>query len=128
MESLYDIRKREILNSLRNDIESMLSNYSWRFNTKETRNEIKSRIDSICENHRQKRLLYDYRNIMDETNNPPYVKEAQRGVIDTYLEVDKGMGIVVLNCCVLPNGIKIQNDSFEFDKPEDSNFEEWVEE
>jgi hypothetical protein len=48
--------------------------------------------------------VYDYRNIMDSTNNTNEVIDANMGVLDTYVEPVKGLEILVSRVTVLNTG------------------------
>jgi len=102
--SLSVIHSREVLIELENRLYDMLLNYQWRFNTSEIRNEIKSRADQICKELLDASALYDFKNIMDKSNNTNYIIDLQMGVLDTYCEVIKGMGVIVNNITILKKG------------------------
>ncbi len=95
---------REVLIELENELYEMLLTYQWRFNTKEVREEIKANADKICERYVKENGLYAYQNVMDESNNTPDIIDAQIGVIDTYIEPIKAMGVIVNNITVLKTG------------------------
>ena len=90
---------------------NMLLTYQWRFNTTEVRAEIKQRADAICARFVAQNGLYDYMNVMDETNNTPDIIDAGIGVLDTFVEPIKGMGIIVNNITILKTGT-IQSGGF----------------
>lgn len=95
---------REVLIELENELYEMLLTFQWRFNTREVREEIKANADRICERYVKENGLYAYVNVMDESNNTPDIIDAQIGVIDTYVEPVKAMGIIVNNITVLKTG------------------------
>jgi hypothetical protein len=102
--ALSYLHVREILIELEKELRQMLLKYQWKFNTADTRSEIKFRADNICKKYQEKGYLYDFRNIMDETNNPLEVIDSGIGVLDTYVEVVRGMGILVNNVTILNTG------------------------
>ena len=102
--SLSYIHSREVLIELENRMFDMLLQYQWRFNTAEVRAEIKYRADQICADIQSNNGLYNYRNVCDETNNTDLIIDLQMGIIDTYVEVIKGMGIIVNNITILRKG------------------------
>lgn len=102
--SLSYIHSREVLIELENELYEMLLTYQWRFNTDEVRTEIKGNADAICERYVKENALYAYANVMDTTNNTNEIIDAQIGVIDTYIEIIKSMGIIVNNITVLKTG------------------------
>ena len=102
--SLSLIHSREVLIELENAIYDMLLRYQWRFNTPEIRAEIKYRADKICKDMQDRDALYNFRNVIDETNNTNYIIDLQMGVLDTFVEIIKGMGIIVNNITILKKG------------------------
>jgi hypothetical protein len=109
--SLSYIHSREVLIELENDLYDMLLRYQWRFNTPSVRAEIKYRADKICKEYMDAGALYDFRNIMDETNNTSEIIDTQKGVLDTYVEIVKGMGMIINNITILGVG-KISSSGF----------------
>jgi len=102
--SLSLIHSREVLIELENRLYDMLLNYHWRFNTPEIRSEIKYRADQICKEIKDNDGLYDFRNVCDKTNNTDHIIDLQMGVLDTYVEIVKGMGIIVNQITILKKG------------------------
>jgi len=109
--SLSIIHAREVLIELENTLYDMLLRYQWRFNTGPIRAEIKYKADKICQNILDKDGLYDFENIIDDTNNTNYIIDLQMGVLDTRVEIVKGMGIIVNNITILKKG-DIQSGGF----------------
>ena len=102
--ALSYIHSREVLIELERELSRMLLDYQWKFNTPDVRAEIKLRADVICETFVSKNGLYNYFNKMDDENNTSDVIDSQIGVIDTYVEPIKGMGIIVNNVTILRTG------------------------
>lgn len=102
--SLSLIHSREVLIEIENRMYDMLLRYQWRFNTPEIRAEIKYRADQICKEIQQANGIYNYQNVCDETNNTDLIIDLSMGVIDTYIEIIKGMGIIVNNITILKKG------------------------
>lgn len=102
--SLSFIHCREVLIELERELSAMLLDFQWKFNTPDVRAEIKLRADIICEKYVNKSGLYNYFNKCDEENNTNEIIDNQIGVLDTYVEVIKGMGIIVNNITVLRTG------------------------
>jgi hypothetical protein len=82
----------------------MLLRYQWKFNTPSIRSEIQYRADRICQRFVDSVGLYAYRNVIDETNNTPYIIDLQGGVLDTHVEIVKGMGWIVNNITIEKTG------------------------
>ena len=102
--SLSFLHSREVLIELENGMYDMLLKYQWSFNTPEIRAEIKYRADKICKDMLDNDAFYDFWNVCDETNNTDYVIDLQMGVLDTYVEIIKGMGIIVNNITIMKKG------------------------
>jgi hypothetical protein len=102
--ALSYINVREVLIELERELSSMLLDYQWKFNTPDVRAEIKLRADVICETYVNKNGLFNYFNKMDDENNTPELIDNQIGVLDTFVEPIKGMGIIVNNITILRTG------------------------
>lgn len=102
--ALSYINVREVLIELERELSSMLLDYQWKFNTPDVRAEIKLRADVICEKFVNKNGLFNYFNKMDDENNTPELIDNQIGVLDTFVEPIKGMGIIVNNITILRTG------------------------
>lgn len=109
--SLSYIHSREVLIELENDLYDMLLRYHWKFNTPSVRAEIKYKADKICKEYLDRGALYDFRNVIDETNNTPDLIDAQKGLLDTYVEVVKGLAQIFNKITILGTG-KIQSSGF----------------
>jgi hypothetical protein len=109
--ALSFIHVREVLIELERELSRMLLDFQWKFNTPEIRAEIKLRADVICETYVSRNGLFNYFNKIDEENNTPEIIDNQIGVLDTYVEPVKGMGIIVNNVTILRTGA-IQSGGF----------------
>ena len=102
--ALSYIHVREVLIELERELSRMLLDFQWKFNTPDIRAEIKLRADTICDTYVSKNGLYNYFNKMDDENNTPEIIDNQIGVLDTYVEPIKGMGVIVNNITILRTG------------------------
>ena len=102
--ALSYLHVREVLIELERELSRMLLDFQWKFNTPDVRAEIKLRADVICETYVSRNGLYNYFNKMDEENNTNEIIDNQIGVLDTYVEPIKGMGIIVNNITILRTG------------------------
>ena len=102
--ALSYIHVREVLIELERELSRMLLDFQWKFNTPDIRAEIKLRADVICETYVSRNGLYNYFNKMDDENNTPEIIDNQIGVLDTYVEPIRGMGIIVNNVTILRTG------------------------
>jgi hypothetical protein len=99
--ALSFIHVREVLIELENELADMLLEFQWKFNTPEVRAEIKLRADIICASFVNRNGLFNYFNKIDEENNTAEIIDNQIGVLDTYVEPIKGMGVIVNNITIL---------------------------
>jgi len=102
--ALSYLHVREVLIELERELSRMLLDFQWKFNTPDIRAEIKLRADVICETYVSRNGLFNYFNKMDEENNTNEIIDNQIGVLDTYVEPIKGMGIIVNNITILRTG------------------------
>ena len=102
--SLSFIHVREVLIELEKELYDMLLSFQWKYNTPEIRAEIKLRADAICETFVNRNGLYNFFNKCDAENNTNEIIDNQFGVLDTYVEPIKGMGIIVNNITILKTG------------------------
>jgi hypothetical protein len=109
--ALSYIHVREVLIELERELAAMLLDFQWKFNTPEIRAEIKLRADVICEKYVSRQGLFNYFNKCDEENNTQEIIDNQIGVLDTFVEPIRGMGIIVNNVTILRTG-SIQSGGF----------------
>ncbi len=102
--ALSYLHVREVLIELERELSRMLLDFQWKYNTPDVRSDIKLRADVICETYVSKNGLYNYFNKMDEENNTTDIIDNQMGVLDTYVEPIKGMGIIINNITILRTG------------------------
>lgn len=102
--ALSSAHVREVLIYIQDGLAAILKNYVFEFNTAQTRLEIKTLADSFLESVKADYGVYDYKNVMDTTNNTNDVIDANMGIIDTYVEPVKGLEIVVHRTTVLNTG------------------------
>ena len=102
--ALSSINVREVVIYIQDGIDAILKNYLFEFNTAQTRLEIKTLADNFLATVQNDDGVYDYRNIMDETNNTPDVIDQSVGILDTYIEPVRGMEILVQRTTILRTG------------------------
>ena len=102
--ALSSAHVREVLIYIEDGLAEILKNYLFEFNTAQTRLEIKTLADSFMESVKKDQGVYDYRNIMDTTNNTNEVIDNNMGVLDTFVEPVKGLEILVSRVTVLNTG------------------------
>lgn len=104
LSALSFLHVREILIDLENELYAMLLKYQWKFNTAAIRAKIKREADEICQKYVDRSALYTFENVIDETNNTPTLIDNQFGLLDTYIEPVKSMGIIVNTINVMATG------------------------
>lgn len=102
--ALSSAHVREVLIYIQEGIADILKDYVFEFNNVQTRLEIKTVVDSFMESVKQDGGVFEYRNIMDQSNNTDEVIDQNYGIIDTYVEPVKGLEIVVHRTTVLNTG------------------------
>jgi len=95
---------REVMIYIQDGLAAILKNYLFEFNTAQTRLEIKTLADNFMATVQAENGVYNFRNIMDETNNTPDVIEKNIGILDTFVEPVKGMEILVTRTTILRPG------------------------
>lgn len=102
--ALSQIHVRELLIYIQDGIEAILKNYRWEFNTAQNRLEIKTLADNFLSQILSDGGLYDFNNIMDSTNNTNEIIDNNIGILDTYVEPVRGMGVLVHRTTILRTG------------------------
>jgi hypothetical protein len=102
--ALSSAHVREVLIYIQDGMADILKDYVFEFNTAQTRLEIKTLADSFLESVKQDQGVYEFKNVMDSTNNTNEVIDNNMGIIDTYVEPVKGLEIVVHRTTVLNTG------------------------
>jgi hypothetical protein len=110
--ALSSAHVREVLIYIQEGMAKILKDYVFEFNTAQTRLEIKTLADAFMQSVKADSGIYDFKNIMDQTNNTDDVIDHNMGIIDTFVEPVKGLEIVVHRTTVLNTGeIKTGNFS-----------------
>jgi len=102
--ALSSAHVREVLIYIEDGLAEILKNYLFEFNTAQTRLEIKTLADNFMESVKKDGGVYDYRNIMDSSNNTTEVIDNNMGILDTFVEPVKGLEILVSRVTVLNTG------------------------
>jgi len=102
--ALSSAHVREVLIYIQEGMAKILKDYVFEFNTAQTRLEIKTLADAFMQSVKADSGIYDFKNIMDQTNNTDDVIDHNMGIIDTFVEPVKGLEIVVHRTTVLNTG------------------------
>ena len=110
--ALSSIHAREVCIYIQDTVESILKKYNWEANTARNREEIKTLVDTFLANMKQGDGLYDFKTVMDTTNNTTEIIDRNMGVIDIYVEIVRGLEILAQRLTVLKTGA-IESGDFE---------------
>ena len=110
--ALSFVNVTEVIIEVQKGIEAILQNYLWEFNTAQNRLEIKTLADNFLEQVRLRNGVFAFENVMDSSNNPNEIIDQQKGVLDTYVEPVKGLGILVHRTTILNTG-QIESGDFQ---------------
>lgn len=110
--ALSSIHAREACIYIQDNVEAILKKYNWEANTARNREEIKTLVDTFLSNVKDGDGIYDFKTVMDATNNTTEVIDKNMGVIDIYVEVVRGLEILAQRLTVLKAG-SIESGDFE---------------
>ena len=110
--ALSSIHAREACIYIQDNVEAILKKYNWEANTARNREEIKTLVDTFLSNVKDGEGIYDFKTVMDATNNTTEVIDKNMGVIDIYVEVVRGLEILAQRLTVLKTG-SIESGDFE---------------
>ena len=66
--------------------------------------EIKTLVDEFLTNMKNNGCLYDFKTVMDTSNNTAEVIDRNMGVIDIYVEIVRGLEIIAQRLTILRTG------------------------
>lgn len=102
--ALSSAHVREAAIYIQDGVESILKKYVFEFNTPQTRLEIKTLVDEFLNTMKDNGGLYDFRTVMDTSNNTPEVIDNNKGIIDVYVEIVRGLEIIAQRLTILKTG------------------------
>lgn len=102
--ALSKINIRELVIYLQDEIEKLLQDYQWEFNTQQLRDLVKQKADTICERVKQNGGLYEYLNVCDTSNNTDDVINNEMFVLSTSIEPGFGCGKMVQELTIYKKG------------------------
>ena len=88
--ALSSINVRELVIFLQDEIEKLMQDYQWEFNTPGLRELIKAKADVICERVKNNGGIYDFLNVCDKSNNTDDVIDNEMFVLSTSIEPGRG--------------------------------------
>jgi hypothetical protein len=102
--ALSSINVREVIIYIQDGIAAILKNFLFELNTPQVRLEVLTLMNNFMSQVQADGGVYDYRNIVDETNNTPEVIDQNFLLADTYIEPVRGIEIIVHRTTVLKTG------------------------
>ncbi len=102
--ALSSIHVREAAIYIQDNVESILRRYVFEFNTAQSRMEIKTLVDEFLTNMKNNGGLYDFRTVMDTSNNTPEIIDKNMGILDVYVEIVRGLEIIAQRLTILRTG------------------------
>ena len=102
--ALSKIHVRELCIFLQDEIEKMLEDYHWDFNTPALRDRIKERADVILETCKNNQGVYTYYNQCNSENNTPEVIDNEFLILSTSIEPTRGAGKMVQTLTIYRTG------------------------
>lgn len=102
--ALSKINVRELVIYLQDEIEKLLQNYQWEFNTQTLRDTIKEKADYICQSVKANGGIYEFLNVCDESNNTDDVINNEMLVLSTSIEPGMGAGKMVQELTIYKKG------------------------
>lgn len=102
--ALSKINIRELVIYLQDEIEKLLQDYQWEFNTQQLRDLVKQKADTICERVKQNGGLYEYLNVCDSSNNTEDVINNEMFVLSTSIEPGFGAGKMIQELTIYKKG------------------------
>lgn len=102
--ALSSAHVREAAIYIQDNVESILRQYVFEFNTAQTRLEIKTLVDDFLGNMKDNGGLYDFKSVMDTSNNTNEVIDHNMGIIDIYVEIVRGLEILAQRLTIMKTG------------------------
>ena len=86
-----NLHVRDLLITLEESVEDILSNYVFDFNEDSIRLEIKTIVDNYLSGVKNVGGIYNFLSIMDSSNNTPAIIDQNLGIIDIIIEPARGI-------------------------------------
>ena len=102
--TLSKVNVRELVIYIQDEIEKLLTDYQWEFNTQSLRETVKAKADVICEQIKNNGGIYEYFNVCDESNNDNDVINNEMFVLSTSIEPGMGAGKMVQELTIYRKG------------------------
>lgn len=99
-----NLHVRDLLITVEEAIEDILATFLFEFNDASTRLQIKAIVDAYLDNVRSGGGIYDYKTVMDETNNTADIIDQNFAIIDVGIEPARGAQKFINRITVLKTG------------------------
>jgi len=99
-----NLHVRDLLITVTEAIEDVLSNYVFEYNDARTRLEIRTIVEGYLQGVHNAGGIFDFLVIMDDSNNTPEIIDQNIGIIDIGIEPARGMQKVINRITVLKTG------------------------
>ena len=107
--ALDRINVRRNLIYIQTNIENSLNQFLFENNTLQTRLRVYSLVDNFLANIKAGDGLYDYKVVVDESNNPPSVIDANQMNVDIYLQPVKTIEFIQFTTVVTRTGVSFSD-------------------
>jgi len=105
--ALDRVNVRRLLIELNNYIGQVAQSLVFEQNTSTTRNEFLAQVNPYLSTIQQQQGLYDFKVVMDDTNNTPTVIDNNQLVGQIYIQPTKTSEFILLEFNILPTGVTI---------------------
>lgn len=102
--ALNNLHVRDLLITIEDDIETILSNYLFEFNDPSIRLEIKTKVDNYLEGVQSAGGIFNFATIMDTSNNTPEIIDQNIGIIDVIVEPARGIQKMINRITITKTG------------------------
>ena len=102
--ALSSAHVREAAIYIQDGVESILKRYVFEFNTAQTRLEIKTLVDDFLNSMKNNGGLYDFKTVMDTSNNTSEIIDRNQAIIDIFVEIVRGLEIISQRLTILKTG------------------------
>lgn len=109
--ALSAINVREVCIFIEDEVEKILESYLFDNNTAQTRLEIKTLVDNFLQGVMDCGGIYDFRTVMDKSNNTDEMIDKRMGVIDIAIEPAEGMDVLIQRVTIVKSG-QIESSGF----------------
>lgn len=105
--ALDRVNVRRLLIELNNYIGQVAQSLVFEQNTSNTRNEFLAQVNPYLSTIQQQQGLYDFKVVMDDTNNTPTVIDNNQLVGQIYIQPTKTSEFILLEFNILPTGVTL---------------------